>query len=244
TDSVRSWDIATSLAGLGSAARVPVARTAPGIEGSSSGWSRAVRTWRLLAVAALWMLALTGCGGDDGEPTSASTATEPAAQLDSTATATEAPPESTATATVTPEPAATATPTVEPMPTTLPSPTATEAPTATPEPVQQLIYVADTLNHRITVFDGQSWSLVPGQGGQGTEPGQFDFPCSVIVDSRGWIYVTDSNNHRIQRFDGEKWDVIADGFGVEGAGQFSLTYGIAVDPDDNVWVADSNNARL
>ncbi|MFC1527037.1 NHL repeat-containing protein, partial [Candidatus Latescibacterota bacterium] len=41
---------------------------------------------------------------------------------------------------------------------------------------------------------GQAW------GEQGTQPGQFYFPCGIAVDGSGDIYVADKANHRIQVF--------------------------------------------
>ena len=38
-------------------------------------------------------------------------------------------------------------------------------------------------------------------GGKGTEPGQFDMPHSIAIDSRGRVYVADRSNNRIQIFD-------------------------------------------
>ena len=40
-------------------------------------------------------------------------------------------------------------------------------------------------------------------GGKGTEPGQFNVPHSIAMDSKGRIYVADRSNNRIQIFDQE-----------------------------------------
>jgi DNA-binding beta-propeller fold protein YncE len=38
-------------------------------------------------------------------------------------------------------------------------------------------------------------------GGKGTDPGQFNVPHSIAIDSKGLIYVADRSNNRIQIFD-------------------------------------------
>jgi DNA-binding beta-propeller fold protein YncE len=184
---------------------------------------------RLVTAAIVVVVLMAGCsesgvseGGEAAQPlaTVAFERTQPA-----TSTPTTSPDPPTATQASMPPP----TSTVTAMPSATAAATATASLTATPVPVQQLVYVADTLNHRIVVFDGVAWMLVPGLGGQGGEPGQFDFPCSVAVDSRGRLYVTDSNNHRVQHFDGATWAVLSSGVGA-GPGQFSRLRGVAVFP--------------
>ena len=39
-----------------------------------------------------------------------------------------------------------------------------------------------------------------GVGGEGTEPGQFDLPHGLALDSRDCLYVADTMNGRIQKF--------------------------------------------
>ena len=51
-------------------------------------------------------------------------------------------------------------------------------------------------------FDA-SGKFIKKWGGQGTAPGQFDTPHSIVVDQAGLIYVADRQNRRIQIFDDE-----------------------------------------
>jgi hypothetical protein len=39
-----------------------------------------------------------------------------------------------------------------------------------------------------------------GIGGDGTEPGQFDVPHGMVMDSDDCLYITDTMNGRIQKF--------------------------------------------
>ena len=62
-------------------------------------------------------------------------------------------------------------------------------------------YVSDGyVNSRITKFS-QDGEYLTGWGSKGMEPGQFDVPHSIALDSQGLIYVADRGNARIQIFD-------------------------------------------
>ncbi|WP_422446212.1 NHL repeat-containing protein [Thermoanaerobacterium sp. DL9XJH110] len=59
-----------------------------------------------------------------------------------------------------------------------------------------LIYVSDTLAHRIEVFD-MDGNFVKSIGGFGTGQSGFYFPRDLAVDDEGFLWVADSGNHRI-----------------------------------------------
>jgi sugar lactone lactonase YvrE len=61
------------------------------------------------------------------------------------------------------------------------------------------LYVCDSNNHRIQVFD-LDLNFKRSFGKKGTGRGQFNSPDDVDFDSIGNIYVTDQDNHRIQVF--------------------------------------------
>jgi uncharacterized protein (TIGR03663 family) len=61
------------------------------------------------------------------------------------------------------------------------------------------LYVADTKNHRIQVFD-PSGKLLRSFGTKGPGDGQLNEPCGVAVDSTGEVWVADTWNGRIARF--------------------------------------------
>jgi sugar lactone lactonase YvrE len=105
------------------------------------------------------------------------------------------------------------------------------------------VYVADTYNNRIQVFDGDG-NLLDRWGSVGTEDGQFSWPCSLAVNDNGMVYVVDMNNSRIQVFDPDgnfidKWG--GDGTDI---GKFKNPLGIAINSEGDVYVADTNNGRI
>jgi tripartite motif-containing protein 71 len=61
------------------------------------------------------------------------------------------------------------------------------------------VYVADSENNRIVVFEAdgrflEKWGL------RGTAPGELSQPSALAVDCNGDVYVADTNNNRVQRF--------------------------------------------
>ncbi|MGQ9491176.1 MAG: flippase activity-associated protein Agl23 [Anaerolineae bacterium] len=124
---------------------------------------------------------------------------------------------------------------------------------------QGRIYVADSGNHRVQVFNpdgtflrqwGSLCKLDTREGCIGTGDGQFNEPWGIAVGPDGSVYVADTWNHRIQRFTNEgqfmgKWGV----FGSTGGelGQEGLFYGprsLAFGRDGNLYVMDTGNKRV
>ena len=101
------------------------------------------------------------------------------------------------------------------------------------------LYVADTKNHRIQVFDGTG-KFLRMFGSFGTGDGQLKEPNGVAVDANGDVLVADTWNNRVARFSSE--------------GQFRGAFG---DPEKSlfgprsvlllrggVYVADTGNKRI
>ena len=61
------------------------------------------------------------------------------------------------------------------------------------------VYVAETINHRVQVFDSNG-RFQRKWGSEGSGNGQFDRPRYVAVDGAWNVYVSDSGNHRVQVF--------------------------------------------
>jgi uncharacterized protein (TIGR03663 family) len=121
------------------------------------------------------------------------------------------------------------------------------------------IYVADSGNNRVQIFDsngtflrqwGSTCKLDTGEGCQGDGRGQFNEPWGIAVDGQGNVYVSDTWNHRIQKFDNQGNFVTMWGqFGSTGGelGQPALFYGprsVVVGQDGNLYVVDTGNKRV
>ena len=64
-----------------------------------------------------------------------------------------------------------------------------------------LLYVCDTLNHRIQVFQTDTLSYVRTIGSHGSGNIEFDHPWAIDFDLAGRAYVADQNNSRVQVID-------------------------------------------
>jgi DNA-binding beta-propeller fold protein YncE len=84
------------------------------------------------------------------------------------------------------------------------------------------IWVCDTANDRLQVFDAEG-NFLREFGSHGAGPGQFDFGvenaefdghsplehrCSLAFDESGALYVADAANHRVQRFQDSVWQSV------------------------------------
>ncbi len=106
-----------------------------------------------------------------------------------------------------------------------------------------LVYGADSCNHRIQVFTADG-KLVRVFGKPGSGVGELSYPYDVRVDKAGNVFVCEFGNSRIQVFDKDGVSVEIIG-GVGGApGRFNNPWSICLDSRDNLYVADSLNHRL
>lgn len=105
------------------------------------------------------------------------------------------------------------------------------------------IYVADTYNNRIQVFDSDGAYLAQW-GSSGSGSGQFASPNGIAMDHAGNIYVADLGNHRIQKFGADGTYLTQWGSKGTSEGQFNCPCGVAVDTAGNVYVTDRQNHRV
>ncbi len=106
------------------------------------------------------------------------------------------------------------------------------------------VYVADTMNSRISVFDAGG-EFVRTIGSRGDGFGLFDKPKGVALDSFGNVYVVDSSWSNVQIF-GPEGDVLLF-FGGRGGypGLLRNPTGIAIASGDNtIYVGDYLNRRV
>jgi DNA-binding beta-propeller fold protein YncE len=87
------------------------------------------------------------------------------------------------------------------------------------------LYVADTMNARVQVFDPESGSVVRIFGERGNRFGEFERPKGVALDAFGNLYVVDSGWGRYP-------------------GLLNNPSAIAIDKNNRIYVADTQNFRL
>lgn len=105
------------------------------------------------------------------------------------------------------------------------------------------VYVADTINNRIQIFDAEG-NFLSMFGRPGDGPGTFGRPKGLAVDRDGHIWVADTSMDRVQVFD--RKGQLAGYFGAHGTlpGQFVLPTGIAIDSQNRVMVTEQFKGRL
>jgi len=113
----------------------------------------------------------------------------------------------------------------------------------------RFLYVVDTQNDVVDVFDADNFKLLrhigtPGKKHQLSDPGTFSLPTHVAVDSDGNVYVTDTLNARIEIFDADGNFISTFGKRGDGPADFDRPKGIAVDGDGHIWVVDAAQGRV
>lgn len=158
-------------------------------------------------------------------------------------------------------------------PAPMPASSPTSVPTAEPNPVELVltiqgganpldgpvdldvdangdIYILDSLNNRVQVYDARG-NFLRMWGSTGEGEGQFNLIAaedgegfgSIALDGQGNVYVADRFNQRIQKIDTDgqfllAWSQIDSGSG------FSRPYGVAVDEQGNVYVMDDRRSEI
>jgi DNA-binding beta-propeller fold protein YncE len=115
--------------------------------------------------------------------------------------------------------------------------------------VDNRIYIADTKNNRVQVFNGITNAYITTignkKGESGNDKNHFNNPTSVAVSSHNRIYVTDTYNNRVQVFDGNNnYKYITTlGDRDDPNKNFKGPIGVAVslNIDNRLYVADTNN---
>jgi DNA-binding beta-propeller fold protein YncE len=105
------------------------------------------------------------------------------------------------------------------------------------------LYVADTLNNRIEIFDGDG-KFVSAFGKAGDGPGYFSRPKGVAIDSDDHIWVVDGMQDRVQVFNHEAQLLIS--FGGHGLlpGMFQGLAGITIDKQNRVFTSEIFPGRV
>jgi sugar lactone lactonase YvrE len=107
------------------------------------------------------------------------------------------------------------------------------------------IYVVDTGNQRVQIFDkqGKFVKIINGSNnGQGESV--FVNPRGIGIDSSGKMYVVSNLTHMVYGFDKDGKKIFQMGGMGEQNGQFYLPNGLFIDSKDNVYVTDTLNLRI
>ncbi len=106
------------------------------------------------------------------------------------------------------------------------------------------VYVTDTLNSRVEIFDAEG-HFISTFGKAGDGPGYFFRPKGIAVDSDGHIWVADQYQDRVQVYnrEGQLLTYIGDTH-ANGPGQFKALVGIAIDKQNRVFTTEQYPGRM
>jgi DNA-binding beta-propeller fold protein YncE len=105
------------------------------------------------------------------------------------------------------------------------------------------LYVADTLNNRIEIFDADG-KFIRTFGKNGDGPGYFARPKGVAIDGDGHIWVADGMQDRVQVFNKDAQLLISLGGHGLLPGQFQGLVGIATDKNNRVFTSEIYPGRV
>lgn len=107
------------------------------------------------------------------------------------------------------------------------------------------IYVTDTGNQRIQMFDkaGKLKKVINGSP-DGKGDSVFVNPRGIGVDSNGTLYVVSNLTHFIYGFDKDGKQLFVFGGSGEANDQFSLPNGLFIDENNQVYITDTMNQRI
>jgi DNA-binding beta-propeller fold protein YncE len=105
------------------------------------------------------------------------------------------------------------------------------------------LYVCDTMNDRIEIFDAEG-KFISTFGKNGDGPGYFGRPKGIAIDSDGHIWVTDGMQDRVQVFNQDTQLLIA--FGGHGLlpGMFKGLASITIDKNNRVFTSEIFPGRV
>lgn len=111
-------------------------------------------------------------------------------------------------------------------------------------------FVIDRKSARVFELDTSN-NVVNNFGGVGGNPGKFNDPWGLTVDSDGNIYVADTFNHRMQKFNPQGQQIAQWGSpgqsSADGSGRDTQFFGprdVLIDKSGNVLVSDTGNKRV
>ena len=105
------------------------------------------------------------------------------------------------------------------------------------------LYVSDTLNDRIQIFDAEG-NFIRAFGKPGDGPGYFARPKGIAIDGDGHIWVADGVQNRVQVFTPEGQLLIWMGEPGLLPGQFRALAGLTIDKNNRVFTSEQYPGRV
>ena len=126
---------------------------------------------------------------------------------------------------------------------TLTSPGDFSKPTNVAVDKEGLVYVTDTWNDRVEIFDPDG-TFIRTWGKAGDGPGYFARPKGIAIDGDGHVWVADGIQDRVQVFSPEGQLLIWMGGHGAYPGQFNALAGITIDKNNRVFTSEQYAGRV
>ena len=126
---------------------------------------------------------------------------------------------------------------------TLTEPGAFAVPTNVAVDADENLYVSDTYNNRIEIFDADG-NFIRVWGKAGDRPGTFMRPKGIAVDVDGHVWVADAMQDRLQCFTQEGQLLMALGSHGEFAGSFQALAGLYIDKNNRMFTSEQFPGRV
>lgn len=108
---------------------------------------------------------------------------------------------------------------------------------------RQRIYVVDTPQHQLHLYDLEGHFLET-RGRRGIAPGEFNYPGDIDLDADGNLYMIDTMNARIQVLAPDGTVLRTMGERGTARGSFSTPKGIAVSPSGLIYISDATQHKI
>jgi sugar lactone lactonase YvrE len=105
------------------------------------------------------------------------------------------------------------------------------------------LYVTDTLNNRVEIFDADG-NFIRTFGKAGDGPGYFARPKGIAIDADGHVWVADAMQDRIQVFTPEGQLLLYMGGHGNLPGEFSTIAGLTIDKNNRVFTSEQYPGRV
>jgi sugar lactone lactonase YvrE len=105
------------------------------------------------------------------------------------------------------------------------------------------LYVTDTLNNRVEIFDADG-NFIRTFGKAGDGPGYFARPKGIAIDVDGHVWVADAMQDRVQVFTPEGQLLLYMGGHGNLPGQFSTIAGLTIDKNNRVFTSEQYPGRV
>lgn len=103
---------------------------------------------------------------------------------------------------------------------------------------QTRIYVSETKEHRIVVFD-KDGNFIKYVGKRGETKENFNFPTSLVVDSKDNLLILDVMNFKLKIYDSDLKYYKSFGAAGDATGYFSRPKALAVDSYNHIFIVDA-----